>query len=192
MDMVKLNVPYEMNHIYKIVMEPGDILINDAEEILTEDLELFARSLALASDLKRLPLLRSATCHVHFDANTLENLAASGVETLTAEIFLRNDRTVDIAPLEEEVLIYTWEAVASLEGGIPFFSFPNHVWPFRGGILLNNQISVQVNVTLDGPVAGANLDAGYMNLTVFLEVDWLPVSKKQFEEFLLESVYAQE
>lgn len=185
--MVKPNLKYELNHIDSVGLASLGIAIGVQNSTAEVELQLFEKSLALTSDLKRLPILRSKKGIITFGGNIGGLMGGSGLGGLTATINLYN------GIIDTKNIIDVMEVFVSQSGNIIQSTTENHEsWDLEGGILLKDKLTMVLALSGSGLVAAADIPAGILFARWLLEIDWTPVSKKEFEEFILESVYAEQ
>jgi len=185
--MVNLKTEYELNHIYHIRVLNTEISVGDKTCTITTLLELFQKSLALTSDLKRLPILRGITGTWLMYAGFDSSLVATGNGEFNCQVRLYNDD--DTSDIEQMI----WEVMAYGAGdgtNLQCIALPALSWDYEGGVLLNNEIALWFEFSLKDDAVTNAFPASYIGVSLFLEIDWYPVSKKEFQEFILENVYA--
>jgi hypothetical protein len=193
---------YNLNHVYTEQIGNAEVAIGAHSDLSTASMELFDKSLALTSDLKRLPVIRSVAISPEFARTLAGALAASGIVFSVWSIAVWNgEYTVTeldgyISNHEETEHGLLWHLTACIfyntTSGIFTITYSNPVWPYRGGILAENELTLHSYWGLDANVAGTALPADTAFARFYIEVDWVPVSKKEFEAFVLEAYYARD
>jgi len=181
---------YELNHIIPLDGSNAEIAIGQTSSSNDIEIELFNRSLALTSDLKRLPILRAGHVNPSISPSYDTLMQAGAIDTCRYVVSLHN---ADSDHADASNRIATGTGIINQSAGVGVFV---EATPFQldyeGGILLNSTITLRIFVDCSGTVAGASLPLGLFSAVGEIEVDWAEVSKKKFEEFLLESVYASD
>jgi hypothetical protein len=189
--MVKLSEKYNLNHFYRFAIEQNDIPSGFASTSGTQDFELYEKSLALTSDLKRVPILRGI--HVSWDvsAGWVQSMGGEGIVEYNAEVQLYNAPADD---QDDDEILGEWEMDLTIVAGSPDVS--KTIWAddegyqFEGGILLNDTISFGTQVATDGTNVGADL-VSLATCVIVLEVDWVKLTKAQMNEFIQEHLFAR-
>jgi hypothetical protein len=197
-------VKYNLNHIYAQAIGNENIAIGASETVEVVDFVLFEKSLALTGDLKRLPVIRSISIEVNYGVLWAGQLAGTGQNTIRAECCVFNKEFTE-AELEaiftaaemydpKNDILWSNYKMAHYEAAnnIGFVQQGCSVWPFKGGVLAKNQLTISLQTEIPANAAGADFDADTITAIVFFEIDWVPVSANEFKEFILESVYAGE
>jgi len=188
--MVSINEKYNLNHIYHINTTSSVISIGSANSANTEELELFQKSLALASDLKRLPILRGIFASTDFSVAAPNEMNTSSIRNIKWSVELYND---DVESQDEGELLARWTLYcAQTNGVLEFVGFDMSSWDYEGGILLSDKVSIKGELFSSSNVATADFPADRFNGDVFLEIDWVPVSKSQLDDFIREHIYAKQ
>lgn len=198
------SLKYELNHIYYQVKASAQVDIGDDYSDIADWIEFFEKSLALTSDLKRLPILRSLWVDKQVSKAILAAMVASGISHAQAVITVFNEDLTqeeidvilnNIQTLEEHDVIWSGTVDIWYSAVAPVYmheSFCIPVWQLAGGKLLNNKITTNVRVLTNAVAAGAAFPTASFCFPVFMEVDWTPVTKEQFEQYILEHVYAKD
>lgn len=186
--MVDIKTNYELNHIYRLILEQDVIQIGQNQTIATLDEVLYDRSLALSGDLKRIPILRSIISVFNIAAPVTARMSASGITLLKAHLSVYNDNIADVEELvyESDCLIHY-----NVSTNTGFIEIQNPDWEFEGGLVLNNEIRIQVTTDTNANVAGAALTEGTLDAILFLEIDWKEMTKKEMDEYIREFAFAK-
>jgi hypothetical protein len=190
--MVKLEEKYNLNHFYRFQV-PAPTIPNgqDTSADETSDLELYERSLALTSDLKRVPILRAIHSSWQVSAGWVQSMGAAGVVEHNTQVQLYNARSNDQDPDE---ILGEWEFDLTIVAGSP--DVAKTIWGddegyvFQGGILLNDTISWGAQTATDGTNVSGDL-VDLTGLVLVLEVDWVKLTKAQMNEFIQEHLFAR-
>ena len=203
-----MSVKYNLNHIYAQPIGNEEIIVTADETVELVELTLFEKSLALTGDLKRLPVIRSISLQINPKPNCYYYLSLTGAIEIKADFLLFN-KTFTEAELEaiwnaseqydskNDILWSTYfichcrPAPANGNENIAYI-VPNPVWPFRGGILAKNILTLALTATLNGAAAGTSFPADAIMGIAYVEIDWVPISTNEFKEYILESVYAED
>jgi hypothetical protein len=198
--MVNANQKYNLNHIYYKYCAPGNLAVGYHVELDVIDIELFNKSLALTSDLKRLPILRSIMVNERYGRLTAAQMQASAVTNAILTLIVLNEK-LNVAELETVWLNNLWEdheviycaemTIQQTAGQLTYHQLNESAWSFLGGILLGSNLTIGLITATATNVAAAQLPpVGAFDF--FAEIDWQPVSKDEFEQFILENVYAKD
>jgi len=182
-------VDFNLNHHYQLNGHNPAIGVGAITATATEELELFAKSLALASDLKRLPILRSIDVSTYFAPTLIADMVVSGVNRVSIIATLYN---CDEDAISDEDIIGVYTAGLTIGTGATNFYTSNRSNLKGGGYLLRNKVTLQVVAATDIAVSTSTLAAFLIGIYLGLEIDWAEVTKAQFEEYVLESVYAKD
>lgn len=197
--MVNVSQKYNLNHIYYRRLSPGNLAVGFHVEIDHYTEMLFEKSLALTSDLKRLPILRSIAITEIISRLAGAELQASGVNFATIYILILNETLTagelqaifENAEFEDHDVIYSaCISIVQSGGVITTHTMNESSWDFEGGLLLDNEITIGIITQTATDVAVAQLPPPAV-FDLFMEIDWVPVSKAEFTEFILENVYAK-
>jgi len=198
--MVNVGQKYNLNHVESIYVGSPEVLVGQHHAVGLELFELFQRSLALTSDLKRLPILRGINITDMIQRTIISELTTSGVSLFICTVSVFNDK-MEIGEVPDVFteeffrahhLLYQSQMILNRSASPATFNWEREAWPYKGGILLNHTITVVVTISTDANVGSAVISSGASQGIINLEIDWAPVSKKEFEDFILESVYARE
>lgn len=197
--MVNVGQKFNLNHIYYMRSTVGNLAVGEHAEVDHSEIVLFEKSLALTSDLKRLPVLRSINVAEIIARTAGANMQASGVNFALVHLFILNEE-LNVAELqaiwendlwEDHEVIYSAECtIVQSAGVVTSHQLNESGWGFLGGILLFNTLTIAVITESATNVASAELPPVCV-FDIFFEIDWVPVNKQQFEEFILENVYAK-
>lgn len=188
MYMVKnLDEKYNLNHIYRLPISATAIAVSSSSSTNTAELELFQKSLALTSDLERLPILRGIAGCFRPNATLPVDMGGSGVANCTVTVFLYND---DEDSQDSDELLGTWEFILShTTNVITGVAVDDITWDFEGGVLLNDKISVKLTFATSTAVATTAL--GFGAVDIYLEVDWVKLTDSEFNQYIKEHIYAK-
>ena len=196
----------EMNHIYKhsfhkqidasLTIPNGSQYQNYKGEI-----ELYEKSLALSSDLKRLPIIRALET-VHYAKSLIDNICDAGVSDLTILIQIFNGKKTLLADdwdpedyVEDEDLIYysidSWSFNTSTKANITAVGeiHEGGYIPKESSILGRNKITIFAQLTAAGNTSAA---LTYSDIVTIAEIDWQSVSKKQVQEYIMEDYFRED
>ena len=200
--MVNVGQKYNLNHIYDEKLYNGTILVGASSDTIIKGITLFERSLALTSDLKRLPILRSLSFLPDISALIVSSMTASNLTNLKVQIELFNE---NLTAEEYEIILADQEGLITVDRiwGATIHAYYNaslgfqlqidcESWDFEGGKLLNDKLTLGLYAQANGNVAGTSFPPSMAGFTAFLEIDWVPVTKNEFQEFILENVYAND
>lgn len=202
--MVNVGQKYNLNHIYKItdnqdyLLSP-EIALGAAAGEIVYILTLFEKSLALTSDLKRLPILRSLSFSTRLHPDWIGRLTSAGIATAVTVIYIYNEEITNdeltgmgaTGQFARESLIWSGCIITSVATSNQVISRDFPTWDYEGGYLLNNKISVVLRTVSNAVTSGAAYPTGTHDVLPYFEIDWVPVSKAEFQEFILENVYAK-
>ena len=197
-----------LNHIYNKVLPCPGLVIGLTFNSDTFELELFERSLALTSDLKKLPILVGIHCFPNIFSAIAQKKTSSGITGLATMLLIFNgDIDVD---LEDSVFTRDADFIDQLnesgnliwtgywkgeQGGSPVSHILETVnkpaWDYEGAILLTHELNFLVITAADAAVSSVDLPATLMSWHCMFEVDWMPVSKPKMTEYIVENVYAR-
>jgi hypothetical protein len=189
-----MQTPYELNHLYKVQASNDEIAIGQNTVITYQPMELFEKSLALTSDLRRVPILRGSHLTGWLDRLIKSSIVASGLNlvTFTIEVYsgYSDGVTSDIGGLED-LLLHKQMVVFYNNTATTFFIHVEEApWDYEGGMLLSDYVTLVLTTATDANVAGTAFPANMLYAHMFLEIDWFPINKNEFKNFILESVYA--
>jgi len=187
--MVELKTPYELNHIIYHVLENTSIPVGNSQDVVTHEIELFERSLALTSDVKRFPILRSLTVNFDWSESIAANMNSSGRSNASFKIYIWNASQEKIA--NDNLIFSSLAFIAQSTGTIVMIQVQNESWSFKGGALLGPEVTVRLVTSMAGNVTSVAFPEEVLNGQIFLEVDWFPLSKNQFKDIVLEDVYSR-
>ena len=183
--MVNLATKYNLNHIYQTADGNSVMAGGTTYQSKTNTQELFERSLALASDLKRLPILRGLSGTIRAYASLRDNMLAGGCITSTVIISVYNgDVEADNLIARWAAHAYYWDATKSFD-----LEIEPVTWDYEGGILLMDEYNVVMELA-NAPTNPNDFGASWA-YDLFFEIDWVPVTKEQLSEFIMEYLYAR-
>ena len=196
--MVDLKTPYELNHIYSFWIANEERAVGTATPTVIEnELVTFEKSLALSSDLKRLPIIRSAQIIPHFDARLAAALTGAAVNLMTFRIRIFNREDVPDQDDDDEKdngligEVSCYCSVASSKWVI--LEVEHFEWFLKGGLVNDaGKVSMWGQIRFDGTTATNPIPAGYIEAICQLEIDWFPVSDKQMKDFAVEHIFARD
>jgi hypothetical protein len=190
--MVKLEDKYNLNHFYRIEVDPPTIPDGESVETdTTKEVEFYEKSLALTSDLKRVPILRAIHASWSLSAGWVQTMGGAGVAEWNGQIRMFNAPSND---QDIDEIIGEWEFDLTIVAGSP--DVAKTIWGddegyvFQGGILLNDTISFKNSASTDGTNASGDI-ASLSDLILVLEVDWVKLTKAQMNEFIQEHLFAR-
>lgn len=190
--MVTLDIKYNLNHIYRMNMGNDEIAIGSQSQTKYFYLKMFEKSLALTSDLKRLPILRGLAGSWMAQPWWINYMNASGLSAITVAINFYTAGDEDQVPdIDDRVATYRMQmnqVVATNSMSLVKESFS---WDYEGGVLLGDTIVLEMQIQCVANVAGAAFPKDTIKVDLYLEVDWVPISKGQFDEYLKEHIYAK-
>lgn len=189
--MVDLKTGYELNHIYNFLSESDEQAAAASASEDIQEIELFDKSLALASDLKRLPIMRGGSIKFRIHRNFIPYLVGAVVVGFTARCTLYNCAANEVADRHRlgTANLYCNIVIANIDGLLVVNDWN---WDYEGGVLLNPTITIVMSNGTNVAITGDALPEGMIKAEVDIEIDWHPITKKQFEEYIVESVYAKE
>ena len=182
-----------LTHFYQFAIDSPEVGIGSTQHLETNYLELYEKSLALASDLERLPILVGARAHVEGAAPMKAYMVAAGLSGIACHIDVVNEETDEGDEADNDDIVV--RASASFWSPVAASTLSNmgsdFTWDFEGGILLAATISLIAITNTDIAVAGAAFAAGAFTIYVTLEVDWVKVTQKELDQFIREFLYAR-
>jgi len=187
--MVDLKAPYELNHVYHVAINSLELPVGDSEESEDVELELFEKSLALASDLKRLPILRSLSKIPFLNIQIKSDMQGSTVNAVQLRIKIYDSEKDD----DDDNLIWSGSMNCWFDSGAATFEseIPPDSWDFEGGRLLGHKIIIESTIQASSNPATNPFPAGNLNFDLFFEIDWYPVKKPELDDFIREHLYAR-
>lgn len=142
----------------------------------------------MTSDLKRLPILRSMCFYPDAIPAFAAVMQAAGLSTLEVVCILWNSEE----PGDADDIICRWSGWLLNNAGSPRdIICDTESWPFMGGVLLNDTICATITVGGNQAPAGSACTV-CITMNMMLEVDWVPITKAQLEEYILEHVFARD
>jgi len=183
--LVDLGTKFNLNHIYQTADANDTMAGGTTYQQKVNTQELFERPLALASDLKRLPILRGLSGGIRAYASLRDNMLAAGCITSTVICSVYN------GDVEADNLIGRWAAHAFYWDATKSFDLEIEpvTWDYEGGVLLMDEINIVFELA-NAPTNPNNFGASWA-YDLFLEIDWTPVSKAQLQDFIMEYLYAR-
>ncbi|GAH46794.1 unnamed protein product, partial [marine sediment metagenome] len=145
-----------LNHIYLMHAPNLEVPVGNQIGNISVELELYEKSLALAGDLKRLPVLVSINGIITMHAGTFGFMNASNWTEMTAYAKLWNrDNVIPAEYAEIEDRIAQWSLYAvDVAGAIILVDIEPNSIQYQGGILLASTITLSLELTGDVVVAG--------------------------------------
>lgn len=196
----------ELTHIYTLHRSIGSVNIGSSSRIQATPLELFAKTLPLTSDLKRLPYLLGFNMHVWLSpdisgevgAGAVENIAFSGIllnGTYTATFSRAQDVLDD--PRASDDIIGMCSGIVLTTGLIgadqpKSIDIQNFAWDFEGRKILYDTVTLLTFAETEVNVGDSAIAEDMIDIIVHMEVDWRPVSLKEIQEFIMEHIYAKQ
>lgn len=202
---------YPLTVLYPIAMNNEPLVAGGGIAIDYQhyELQLFARSLALTSDLEKLPILYSINPHLYFSNLIFATLAGAGMAEVNVFVYVFNG-DIDIMILDD-LAVNTTDAQMSQQiiesdnliylcNRHIFYDSTNHVatidynepiYVRKGGELLSNEINIVLRTECDGAPVGNNFYGDSCNLFMTIEVDWQKVSKNKIDDYIREAVYSK-
>lgn len=197
--MVKIkNLGYNLNHQYRLyAQQDAEIAVGDKQYTKTFEILLYPKSLPLAEDMDRVPVIRAIHIVPVFAPNLLQLLGATGNYGLEGVCNVWNGveespaiprETMDL--IAKNFFFINWDD-ASPQAFVLSKIEDTH-WSFSGGIVGSNKISIVLDIFLGVVAAGSALPANVINWDVFVEVDWAKVSHSEFQEYIMEVAFTQD
>ena len=186
----------QLNHFYKVNTNPTRIEIGDTTGLVNNDtIELYEKSLALMSELKRLPIIRSAEA-IFGAADLFKLMDASAINgfTLTVQMFNGKKEITSFGDYTDEDMFFHKEltiqvndstaatntsSISLVDGGFI---------PKASSILGKSEVTILTRLSADEVVAGAVFDP--MGVPIIIEVDWIKASKNQIDDYIREAWFA--
>ena len=185
--MVDLGQKFNINHIYQDEIASGEAIVTATVETFYDEIELFKRSLALSNDLKRVPIIRSMKMIPEFDANLAAHMTASSVVGISGELEIYNSKAVDADKLIGKWTFHIYNGTTEC-----MIDFEGDDYGFKGGIMANNNLRVQGIYTTNAAVSGTALPADLIKVQYFIEIDWIPITSKEADEYIREFIFAEQ
>lgn len=181
---------YNLNHAYPKAIDLPLIASGATYGASTTQIQLFDKSLALASNIVKLPVLRSITWTFYIQkpsslGTTLEAANVNGIDWL-AQLINKDAYDAEYSIDSTNLVFYHSDADQNTSWG----GQVSRSRTFAGGILLSPTIAVYVSSVVG--VAAALDIAIQGQILMHLEIDWIEVTKAQFKDFILEHVYSKE
>lgn len=195
-------VKKEQTHIYTLTRLSPQLDIGDYEISEYSQLTLFAKTLPLTSDLKRLPVLLGINMKVLNSPDMSGEIVGGGVEYCTVTGVLLNgtydsDDFINIRELLADerasddiigiVQGYWGNDAAGLTNEIQDFA-----WDYEGEKILYDTVSVLLFMETEVVVANSAISHSMATVVAIMEIDWKPVSVKEVQEFIMEHIYARQ
>lgn len=196
-------------HIYVEFIQAPVLKIGDELQTATIPIELYERSLVLTADIKRLPLLLGGSLKILLDASLESDLQAAGLDGFSIHVVLLNGDysgifiedslfryVVDllgVAGRRKDVLLVGHAHIQrdAVTNNYYNLVIDNDSWDFEGEVVLYDTISLVIFAEATGAAAGSPMGS-YAWAEAILEIDWKPISTKELDEFIRESVFARE
>lgn len=201
--MVKVNKP--LTHIYHADIDNlNAIVIGQNATRATLNYELFAKSLVLTSDLKRLPYLLGGKIFIWYDSHILVNIVGSALTGIGFTVVLLNgtfdagnygnfNEIMDDNEAVDDILLVLHGSFHAAAGTAPVPpNVPISHWDFEGKKILYDTISLLMFLDADTNVGTADFSASNIIPSFELEIDWEPINKAEMMEFLTEHIYAKQ
>jgi hypothetical protein len=191
--MVRLEEKYNLNHFYRLVPDIPVISSGDSQQVdtTTNSYEFYEKSLALTSDLKRVPILRAIHASWSPAAGWVQSIGGTGAVEWNGQVIMYNAPNADQDPDE---ILGEWEFDFTIVAGSP--DVAKTIWGddegyvFQGGILLNDTVSFKTSAATDGTNVSGDLTP-LAEVILVLEVDWVKLTKAQMNEFIQEHLFAR-
>lgn len=179
----------------------GNSSSNDASQ-----LELFDKSLALTSDLKRLPFLLGGKVYFWLDAHALYGVGLSTLTGLGVTVVLMNGNymqgdflnwtaLISDERANDDILLVTHGSL-HYHLGVAEYNVAVNIkqshWDFEGQIVLFDTLSILIFLDADTNVSSADYLTGKIKGEAEIEIDWRPFSKGELQEFIMEHIYAKQ
>jgi hypothetical protein len=176
---------YELNHIYRDALSNPVVAIGARTSLQTTTRTLFEKSLALTSDLKKLPILRSLFCDLKLYATFLASLIASGWAGMYFTITVY-DGAIDV----DKIIAQAHGNFFYHANGI-VYNKPQFVWPYLGGYLLHDKMIITMDVVANQNAAGTAFPIDQVIGIINSEIDWCEINQADFKDYILENVYSE-
>lgn len=182
---------YNLNHIYRVYVYQGEIAVGASEDDSETDfqLELYERSIALAGDLKKLPVLRGLSGSWSLNGAIISRMGAAGssINGINCEIIVydANDNDEDWELIRYSLFVYQ-------ESGSHVVEKEPIVWDYEGGYVLNNTITIRIITSASNNAATNAFPEKTIEAYVFFEVDWVPATKQQVTDYINEFIFARD
>jgi hypothetical protein len=191
--MVKLKEQtYSINHQYRIyVDQESAIAIGTSTGEDREELILYPKSLPLGEDMDRIPIIRAVHIYPIIAKTIVQLIKASGNYSVEAVCNVWNGseetlsdphETMDL--LAKNFLVFHLDDAATEAFALMQVQDTHHY--FQGGIMGKNKITIVNDIIFGANVAGAAFPTSTINFDVFIEVDWKPVTKSEFQAYITE------
>ena len=177
--------------------------------VSVKHIELYDKSLVLTSDIKQLPFLVGGGLNGFFDPSIMDDLVASGASGMQCDMVLLNGQYDDalfgdalnygalyqsdilaIPGRRKDVLLVAHISIMHKTAAATtvFFNDPSK-WDFEGEAILYDTLTLLCFTNTDVSL-GAGF-SGYGHCEAILEIDWKPISTKEMDEFIRESIFAR-
>lgn len=197
---------FELNQVIAYTFRSPEVLIGEQLAYEDHQIEIFDPELALIGKIDKLPVLRSLQIMLEAVPDILGNLIGDTTnEELKWLLQLFND---DDYQDPENAGVFVWGGkqsnalgVASLHAakfssatGESAIVQPNHFsMQYQGGIPLKPKLTFRNELGFAAVVAASSYPIGCVGHgKIFLEVDWRPVTDKEFTDYLKEYIFVQE
>lgn len=207
----KKMVDYELNQI--LAFEFRSLEIDIGKNLAYEDslIEIFDPELALIGKLDKIPIMRSLRILLHAVPDVIRSMMTDTGNTEAKWLLqLFNDSHYNNP--ENPGSAYSWNAkhsnliavasrhifqksLTSATGESEMVSIEtlNFSQNYLGGIPLKPKLCLRNESGLALNCAGASWVIGAMGHgKIFIEIDWTPVNRKEFDEYIREYIYVQE
>lgn len=196
---------FELNQILAFEFRSPGVSIGDDMEFSDNQIEIFDPELALIGKLDKIPIMRALAIIMTAVPDVYNNLVAdTGNGELKYLVQLFNDN--EYPNPENPGAAYDWNGkhpnligVASLYFNVdsttkaPSYFASNFSMQFQGGIPLKPKLLFRNELGFINNVGGSDWPSGgAAHGKVFIEIDWAPVSAKEFNEYLKEYIYVQD
>ena len=191
MKIVDINgeIDYNLNHIYKISLGTTAIVSGQSQSVANVTQEFFKKSLILTSDLKRIPVLRGYHIEHQCGPAMKSKMGAANVETcvLNTEVYRGLNQQDEDSLFGLDSIFFKSDVDENTA-----LNLNNIAKSYGGGIIMPRVINVNLIITCSTPTATDNISASFGFTRIWLELDWVAVTKAKFHEWLMENVYVDE
>lgn len=203
--MVKISK--NLTHIYHLSKCSGIVAIGTAKSNNTVQEELFKKSLALTSDLERLPFLLGGKVYFWLDSAIFGNILTSAISGVGVTVVLMNgsynnddfdlwEALYNNPKAKDDILLVCHGIISQVTGTAPEYAInvdarDSH-WDFEGQIVLFDTITLLIFVDVDTNVSSADFLGCRIRGEAEIEIDWRPFSKGELQEFIMEHIYAKQ
>lgn len=192
-------INYNLNHNYHIYVANAVVSVGADNSVAEYEIELFPKTLPLAEDMDRIPILRRIDAIPALSYKMIQNTNSAGQYGAEFNLQIWNGEVKEIA-------------VGNLEGSMDFLCSAQVLYNeddatpeqfalllaeqihrlFQGGIVLKNKITLKIVVNIPSAASGSALPYNMVNWHCFFEVDWTPVSKSEFDSYIRESIFSSD